>query len=179
MPAALPSDKSVLSSEEGSPGLQVTGCLGNAAADPDCPMATCLHSTQFQLATGHPGQVSRELTLSALGWQIDEDALQGSIWEGWAHRAPSAVLSCFCLPSCVGLLAWWLEFPLAAVGSQTVGRLLGFWQPARERAAGNPAPVALPRRKPPPTKVVTRDRMGKWWPAGSDFCIPSDTAVRF
>lgn len=119
MPAALPSDKSVLSSEEGSPGLQVTGCLGNAAADPDCPMATCLHSTQFQLATGHPGQVSRELTLSALGWQIDEDALQGSIWEGWAHRAPSAVLSCFCLPSCVGLLAWWLEFPLAAVGSQT------------------------------------------------------------
>lgn len=79
----------------------------------------------------------------------------------------------------VCLAAWgcwprWREFPLTAVGSQTVGRVLGFWQPARDRTAGSPAPVGLPRRKPPPTKVITRDPVGKWWPAGSDICIPSE-----
>lgn len=76
----------------------------------------------------------------------------------------------------VCLAAWgcwprWLEFPLTVVGSQaSMGRLLGLWQPARIRATGSTAPVALPRRKPPPTEVSTRDLMGKWWTAGSNFC---------
>lgn len=138
-------------------------------------------STQnsFQLATeGTLGKLAGSSGwihgpgLLALGWQMDWAYLHGSIWESCADRAPLCCgIPCFCLPSCLGLLAQVAGVSSNCLGSQaSMGRLLGLWQPARIRATGSTAPIALPRRKPPPTEVSTRDLMGKWWTAGSDFC---------
>ena len=107
------------------------------------------------------GQASCSGTASGLGLSIS----MASIWEGWADQGLSCAVASYAF---VCLDAWgcwptWLEFPLTVVGSlASMGRLLGLWQPARNRAAGSKYCFCCPaQREATPTKVSIRDFMGK------------------
>lgn len=104
-----------------------------------------------------------------------------SIWEGGLTRGSPVLYVMLLSSSYLVLLA-----QVAGVSSDCSGLPSLYGETVRalaagqeQRAAGSTAPVALPRRKPPPSKVSTRDLMGKWQPAGSDFCSSSDMDMTF
>lgn len=116
------------------------------------------------------------------------NGLRLSLWQAFGKAGLTRGSSVLWYPmyAFVCLAVWgcwprWLEFPLTVVGSlASMERLLGLWQPARNRAAGSKYCFCCPAQtEATPTKVSIRDFMGKWWPAGSGFCSSSDMDMRF